>query len=281
MKTNKWSTMRFYEEEGGGASPTEPSRGSSIFEPIAEPIAVEPVVPVVETPPGEVTPEPPKVPTEFDASALAKEFGTVLREHLPKAPEVKDEPMTPEAAAKLLNVWEPTPEWIEKFDNLETRQVAIKEMRDGQIKQADTLTQVRVNQAIESMRAEFAPAVAYMTEQAAVKREEKFNTTFPQLAKTELRPLLSAITSDFQAKGRTFQTEDELFSEIAKGAEAVMQQVDPNFKLSTGSTPVVKPKPTSKASPNAIPVTSGGASGGGGGGGQQAPVKPRGLAVFD
>jgi hypothetical protein len=39
---------------------------------------------------------------------------------------------------RLLNVWEPTKEWLARYDNLETRDQAIAEQRDGP-SQADTI----------------------------------------------------------------------------------------------------------------------------------------------
>lgn len=271
--------MQFFEEEG--VVPTEatpsPSRGAEIFEPVGPETVVTESAP---TEPTSVTPS--TTPATVDVKAFAEAFGEVIARNTSKPTEPEAPKMTDEEAKKLLKVWEPTKEWEERFDNLETRGAAIKEMRDGQIAQADVLTQVRVNQAIEALRAEYTPAVAYMTEQAAIKREEKFSSKYEPLAKPELRPLLSAITQDFQKKGKTFETEDELFEAIASTAESIIKVHNPTFSLSAGSNPaVVKTKSTSKASVNAIPVTTGGASGGGGGGQQIATAKPRGLAIFD
>src|SRR2546430_10997963 len=88
-----------------------------------------------------------------DAAALAKEFGGVLGEHLktitPKEPVAP--PMSKEEAQKLLKVWNPTKEWVTKFDNLETRESALAEMRDGLVIQADTLAQLRMQELMDKM----------------------------------------------------------------------------------------------------------------------------------
>ena len=59
--------------------------------------------------------------------------------------------MTRRGGTKLLNVWEPTKEWLAKYDNLETRDQAIAEQRDGLIRQADTIMRYRMNEMQQAM----------------------------------------------------------------------------------------------------------------------------------
>lgn len=268
--------MQFFDEEEvkvvslGTSVFDEPAIESPVVTPIEEPVVIKKEEPIV-----------PVIPTTVDAKELAREFGETLRQHLPTAPVVKEPEMSEAERKALLKVWEPTPEWIEKFDNLETRSAAIKEMHEGQLAQNDVITQVRIKQAVDEVMRHVAPAIQYMEEQAATRREETFNTKFPQLAKPEFRPFLSTITADLQRKGKTYASEDEMFTDIGTAAEAVMQQLDPNFKLSTGSTPVAKTKPKSAPPASALKAVTPGSGGGGGGNVVVAATKPRGLAIFD
>lgn len=219
--------------------------------------------------------------TVVDASALAKEFGSVLSEHFkkeePTAKKVDD--LTPEEAKKLLNVWEPTKEWQAKFDNLETREAALNEMRDGVVKHTDTITQYRVREAMTGMEAKMNPVLEFIKQQQNEQAEQRLGAAYPDLAKPELQPLVSAVSSDLVKQGKKFDSEKDLFDTIAKGVEAVIKVNNPNFKLSSGSNPGNN-KPKAKANPNAITVTTPGA--GGQAGGKTVTVdKPRGIAIFD
>ena len=81
-------------------------------------------------------------PSFVDASQLAEKFGHVIGQHFQPPPKE----MTVQEAKRLLNVWEPTPEWLAKYDNIETRDQAIAEQRDGLIRQADTIMRYRMNE---------------------------------------------------------------------------------------------------------------------------------------
>lgn len=250
-----------------------PSKGmSAVNEPAIE---NEPEVtePVTEAKPPVVT---------VDAAELAKSFGDVLAERFPKAPtpaEKTVDTLTPEESKRLLNVWEPTPEWLKKYDNLDTRAEAIAEQRDGMVKHVDTISQFRLREIRKEMEGKFGPALTYMEEARERETVSRFNVAYPQLADPALGGLIKTVTTDLQKQGKKFTVEKDLFDEVAKGVEAVIKVGNPDFKLTAGSSPA---KPTKKgSSPNSIPVTTPGAGGGTAAIKPATGNKPRGLAIFD
>lgn len=212
-----------------------------------------------------------KAPT-IDYAALAAANAEAFKAAglVPEPKKVEEKPLTPEEAKKLLNVWEPTKEWLERYDNLETRSAAIAEQRDGMIKQADTVVQLRMQQMQEQFNQVIQPLAQYVTQQEAASREAAFDAKYPDLAKTEMKPLRDIVIGQLvQAKAFTGKTQDQIFDLIAKGTETFAKAVNPAFKLTpAGSTPPGKPK----TNPNALkPATAG--SGGGGGKGTAVPAK--------
>lgn len=262
--------MRFFEEDdgGGGGGDGELSHGAAA-------LTNEPTE-VVETPPA------PAAPT-VDAAALAKSLGAeiagAMRQQQQSEPAKRKtvDDLTPEEAEKLLNVWKPTKEWTTKFDNLETRDEAVKEMRDGVVKHNDTIGQYRIREALDGVHAQYKPVLEFMQRYENEQAEKRFNTAHPELAKPEYKKVVEAVANDLQRQGKKFDSEKELFDELSKGVEAVFKVSNPNFKLSAGSNPAAKT--TKGQSTNGIPVTTPGAGGGGGGKGNDAEVK-RGIAIF-
>lgn len=257
-------------DEGGGGV----SRGMAA---VNEPPVETPEQPEVVDEPPQPTPPAPVV----DAGALAKQFGDILSERFkPSEPaEKKVDDLTPEEARKLLNVWEPTKEWITKFDNLETRESALKELRDGVVKNTDTITQYRIREAMSGIDGKLGPALQFIQEAQNRQAEERFGKAYPQLSDSAMAPLIRAVAEDMRGKGKKFDHETALFDELAKGVESVIKVSNPNFKLTPGSNPGTTTNRTK--SNNSIPVTTPGAGGGAGGGGRDTTPKKRGIAIFD
>lgn len=250
--------------EGEGASPGD--TGASVFD---EPEGDEPDSGNEAAPAGATVSNPaPVAPVPvFDATAMAKAFGDVIGTHFkPVAPEPAR--LTPEQIQQKLNVWMPTKEWIAKFDNLETRDAAIAEQRDGLIRQADTIAQLRMQEMQTANDAKYAPVLAYMEQQEAIARESRFDSAYDVLAKPELKPLIGAVAKSMAERGMTFNDEKTMFDALAKEVETVIKVGTPTFTLNAAGAAQPKTKTNGRA-PNAIPVTSGG--GGGGGGGQGKP----------
>ena len=214
-----------------------------------------------------------------DARALASEFGQVIGQHFQPPPKE----MTAEEAKRLLNVWEPSKEWLAKYDNLESREQALAELRDGLIRQSDTITQYRLREMMGQMQAVYGPVVQHMQAEQARAGEGRFKEAYPELAVDGVRPLLFAVSQNLLAQGVPFRSEQELFAAIAGGVEAVIKVSNPEFKLNGGgggTSAPVKRKSGPPVAAGGIPVTT---PGSGGGGGMKGPAlaKPRGMAIFD
>src|SRR4029077_8482347 len=184
---------------------TDVSRGTAVFEGGE---GGEPPRPAPQHQP-QVAPAAPQV----NARELAAEFGQVIGQHF--QPPRKE--LSQEEAKRLLNFWEPTKEWLAKYDNIETREQAIAEQRDGLMKQADTIMRYRMGEMQRAMEERYSPVVTYMQQQGAQGGEHRFAQAFPQLNKVELRPLLFSVAQSMLASGARFNGEQELFTAIARG----------------------------------------------------------------
>ena len=218
-----------------------------------------------------------KTDTSFDPKTFAQEFGRTIGETLSKqnAPKTEEKKYTPEELKKVLNVWEPTKEWQARYDNLETREAAFMEMRDGLMRQNDTVTQLRLSQQKDQFTQQLAPMQAFIKQQEAIAIQNRFEASYPQLKGPENSDLIAYAAHTLQKEGKTFSTEKEAHAAVAQRVVALRQSQDPNFKLSTGA-----PAPAKKSA-GGIPVTSPGAGGGGSGGGGTEPTgKSRALSIL-
>ena len=288
MMDDKKDRMMFLDEDSGGdlggggeaeGGESDAGRGIAVFdEPQKGPDG--PQGPGEGQGQAQARPAVPAAPV-LDARAFANEFGQVIGQHFRPPPKQ----MTAEEAKRLLNVWEPTQEWLAKYDNLESRNQAIAELRDGLIRQSDTITQYRMREMMTQMQQAYGPVVHHMQMEQARAGEGRFKAAYPELAHNQLRPLMYAVSQNLLAQRARFRSEQELFHAIASGVEAVIKVSNPEFKLNGGGgggTPIATGKRKSGpiAAAGGIPVTTPG-SGGGAGPKGQGPPKPRGLAIFD
>lgn len=268
----KYKNMQFWAEdgaEGGGAvdllGPIETSKEA-------------PTGGEGDAPP----PVEPKPAPGFDPEAFAK----VLKEHFPPSEPKSDDPfagMTPEQkaaeATKLLKVYQFTPEWQAKFGNLETQGAALAEMRDGLLAQFDTLTRYRLQELQQQLEAQYAPLRESMAKQETEASWGRFDSALPQLSDPKLRPMVGSILQQLKSEGKTFANEQEIFVEVGKRAESMIQTVNPQFKLETAKAGTTQPKPG--ANPNALkPGAVPGASGGAAGGGGKGTTGPKAIALL-
>src|SRR6267142_3032599 len=228
---DKYAGMFLEGDDGGGyggGGDGDVSRGSAVFEG-GEGEAL-PQTSETETYHEPPQPQAPPAAPMVDARQLASEFGNVIGQHF-KAPPKE---ITVEEAKKILNVWEPTREWLAKYDNLETRDQAIAEQRDGLIRQADTIMQYRMREMHQQMEQRYAPVIHYMQTQEARAGEWRFGQSYPQLQHEGLRPLLFSVAQSLLASGTQFRNETELFGAIARGVESVIKVSNPQFSLEAG-----------------------------------------------
>lgn len=265
--------------DGGGVATEESSRGLDVFEGTGEQTARPEAAPERQSAPAQAEREA-RTPM-VDAGELAERFGNVIGQHF-KAPPKE---ITVEEAKRLLNVWEPTKEWLARYDNLETRDQAIAEQRDGLIRQADTIMRYRMNEMQQAMEQRIGPAIQYMQAQEAAAGEHRFSQAFPVLNHPGMRPLLFSVAQSILQSGARFSGERELFTAIARGVESVIKVSNPQFSLESNGTngqgAAVPQTRKTGHTPGAIPVTTPGSGGGGGGQKGTGPPKPRGLAIFD
>jgi hypothetical protein len=281
--------MMFFEGEGGGGGGGDTgagggggeSLGGSVFNPPPGGETGGKALPMekkIEQHDPQVPAQDGPKPAGFDPSKFAQEFGESVAKSLKGAAVPAPPPMTKEEAEKILNTWNPDDAWYTRYDNLETRKAAVAEMRDGLIRQADTIAQLRMQEELQKLRDEYAPQMTMIEEHYNAQREQRFHGTFPQLKNPGLQPLISAVTEDLIKQGKSFTSEGEMFKAVADGVAAVIKVTNPEFTLETaGSSPA-----SDGRNNNQIPVTTPGA--GGGTGRSTAPQKgstKRGLAVFE
>src|SRR5580765_8436882 len=202
-------------DEGGGGGDDGSSRGIDVFEGDGGQQAPEPQQ-------REAQPQPQReAPPTVDARQLASEFGQVIGQHF--RPPSKE--MT-------------TEEGLAKYDNLETREQAIAEQRDGMIRQADTLMRYRMGEMMQQLEERYSPMLEAVRQQEARAGEWRFSQMFPQLNHDALRPLLFSVAQSMMANGVQARNERELFTAIARGVESVIKVSNPQFSLESNGTQV-------------------------------------------
>ena len=198
-------------------------------------------------------------PTSFAAAIKAAGLG----QQAPAAPQFeRNKPLTAEEIAqarKALNFWEPDDAFFTEFNNMDTQKQAFSSLRDGMTQQFATMMQAYFQDQSGQLRNEFNPALQFVSRHDEQKRMDAFDGKYPDLAKPELRPLLNFAADALRQQGKTYDSQDKLFSEVAEGMAAIIRTQNPDFKLSAGSNPAKKPNP------NAIKPAPGGGGGGGGG----------------
>ena len=210
----------------------------------------------------------------FNVDELVSKLGDKISSALPKPAAPK---MTDEEAAKLLNVWNPDDNFFTEFNNLDTQKAAILKMRDGMIRQMATIAQAISYQNRQELEQQYNPLQEYYQQQQVEARKSRFEKSYPQLADENFQPVVQSVISALQAKGQEFKDEKSAFSAIARGVEAVMKKVNPDFVLETNGAASSAKTP---GNPNALrPQTSGAGAGGGSGGSGSGKPTPKGTAL--
>jgi hypothetical protein len=227
-----------------------------------------------EAQPGEGNPPSnaaPAVPS-FDPRAIAQELGNVLTEH--QKQNESQRPKTPEeivALKKELRIWDPTDEWLTKFDNMDTRKAAITEMRDGLFGQAFEAARRYYAEREEAILSRMSPLEQHYQKAANEQIMSGIYQGAPELK--QYQPVVDRVIAHLQISGQRFNSVADLTTAIRKGVEEVVAIGTPGFKLSPEQT-------TNK--PGSIPATS---SGSGGGGGRQtnsaSAGKPRAVQLLE
>ena len=202
-------------------------------------------------------------PTSFAAAIKAAGLGQFREDVATVNKDAPNKPLTPEQIAearKALNFWEPGDEFFTEFNNMETQKSAMQKMRDGLTQQFATMMQAYFQDQRGQILQQVNPALAFVQQHEERQRMDAFDGKYPDLSKQELRPLMNFAADQLRKQGKTYDSQDALFDDVAKGMAAIIQTQNPDFKLSAGSSPA-----KNKPNPNAIkPAPSGGGGGGGG-----------------
>lgn len=258
---------RFYAAPDDKAGAIEDMMGE---EPDLDPQSGEIVEDPIEVEVPEVDPaksDAPVVVPSFTPEALAAAFKAAgIGAAQPPVQATAQPKLTAEEVKKQLKYWEPTKDWVTKFDNLETRDAALAEMVQGQSEHAYTLARAQAEEMKRELMTQFEPVLTAHQQAQDEKMWNKFGTKYPALSKPELRPVLASVLSAISASGYRPTGEDDIFDKLAQGALPVIQQFNPQFTL-TAKAAVATQQNNGRG--KTIPTTTpggGGANGGTSGG---------------
>lgn len=241
-------------DDGAGNGPGQGGSGSSTSSPSASP---------------------------FDVNALAGALGPAIAAAI--KPTQQQAPLTREEAAKLLNQFDVSDDFLAKFDNLDSRKQSLMDFRDGIVRNVWTMIQMAFRERDTKLDERFAPMQNYISTQEETARRSRFNSAYPDFSNPAFEPILLAVSQKLGEGGRTFATEDDAFKALADGVEAVIKVTNPNFQRSAASAagkPNVR-KPN--GNPNALNGNASGAAGAAGastGGGDTSSGKSRAVSLL-
>lgn len=112
---------------------------------------------------------------------------------------------TPEEVKKLLNIFEPSDEFMERLSNPATAKEAVQEMLAGQAKHFNTILQLERQAMLDRVNQEFFPVKQQIQQQAAAKAEAEFYNEFKDLKGRE--ELTTTVMQALHARG-AFQGKD-------------------------------------------------------------------------
>jgi hypothetical protein len=186
-------------------------------------------------------------------------------------PAEQERQYTKEEIDKMLNVWNPDVGFLKKMGIAEPTAenlAALTELRDGLIRQANTMTDARLRQYVKEQLTEFEDVRQYVSERRAAEVLDNFYGKNPDLKDYE--EIVDAVSSRLEKNGLK-GTQDQVFTEVAKGAREVLKRM--NVKA-----PAAGAKPASNGSASRMSRLAGSGSSGS----TTAPKKRNpDMAIFD
>lgn len=214
-------------------------------------------------------------PTGLTKDDITSILSTVIN-HREEAPRKEPEKQYTQAEIDtLLNVWKPDTAFLKKlgFENPTADQLAaVHEMRDHLIRQANTMSEARVQQLLSKYEERLTELGSYVNEQRAAADVAAFYTTNPELKPYE--EIVEAVSSKLESSGFKANTKKEVFAEIAKSTKEVLKRM--NVKVDEK-----KPGSSGQRAGSRMATLAGGGSGGGGKGGGGRPARKEGMSIFD
>lgn len=252
---------------GGSEEPTgTPSEPT----PQTPPASEEPTPPTGEpTPPA--APAAPTFPTAEQITASVRDGLRQSQEAQPTTPKQ----YTPEELDSLFNVYQPTPEVIQRLvAGGEDALKAFVEIREGLGKQFGTLLQYQLELARRELTSQMDPALKFVAEQAAAKDREDFFSQNEDLKDHEL--LTQTVFNALKAEGFVAPDKATAYKTLADRTRALL----PTGGNGSGGGPSTPARTTTTNPTGKRPagLSSGSQAGGGGGSAPQAPFS--GAEVF-
>lgn len=289
---NKRKLQWFMEEDdGGGGGGGGIPKAVGLFPPIGtEPkVDTDPDPTPTGGPDPDPDPAPAPAPTNLTTKEFAAELGAVLGQHLKPVPGEKAAERaaapTPEQLAearKALKFWEPDDAFLTEFGDLATQKAAFGKMRDGMTNMMVAIVRAMQQEQEQQWDARFTPVQSIIEERTQAEREQRFDTTYPQLAPKELRPFVITTGQQLKAAGALEGlTEAQVYEKIAKEMEKAIRVTNPAFVLiPSGGKPSAKAKPAAATHGLASNSAGGGGGGGSGGGSAAAPGVPKAVSLM-
>src|ERR1039458_10052203 len=133
--------------------------------------------------------------------------------------------LTPEQFEKAFNVFNPTEDLVKRLtdESSAVRIKALNEYRDGVIRQAMTMSEYRIKQYIDNLRAnDIAPLSTYVSERQAHEFRSDFYDKFPDLRPYEI--IVDKVADRVLASGWT-GSRDEVMQKFADDSKAVVGEM--------------------------------------------------------
>jgi hypothetical protein len=182
-----------------------------------------------------------------------------------------DRQYTQDEIDKMLNVWKPDAGFLRKMGFAEPtaeQLSAIHELRDNLIRQANTMSEARIQQLFSERQKEIDEVRGYISEQRAQAATNAFFAKNPELKPYE--EIVDAVSAKLDASGFKAPSQDKVFEEIARNTTEVLKRMNVKVEKKGG-----------KPAGSRMAQLAGGGQGGGEAGGKGGGKRKVGMEIFD